>query len=60
MKGMSEIVGAALLILIVFILAIILGSWAGYTNSKILADSYNNYINQTKGVIASIFGFFHQ
>jgi flagellin-like protein len=60
MKGISEIVGAAFLILIVFILAIILGSWAGYTNSKILADSYNNYINQTKGVMASIFDFFHQ
>lgn len=53
------LVSAALLILIVFILAIILGSWVGYTNSKILADSYNNYLNQTKGVISSIFGFFH-
>jgi len=60
MKGISIIISAALLILIVFILAIIIGSWTGYTNSKILADSYSNYLNKTKDVVASIFSFFQR
>ncbi|MBS3055213.1 MAG: hypothetical protein J4452_01845 [Candidatus Aenigmarchaeota archaeon] len=58
MKGISVIISAVLLILIVFVLAIVLGSWAGYTNSKILTDSYANYVNRTKDLVASVFTFF--
>ena len=58
MKGISILVSTALLILIVFFLAIIIGSWAGYTNSKILTDSYNNYVNKTRDLVASIIPHF--
>jgi uncharacterized protein HemY len=60
MRGYSLFISTTLLILVVFIMAIILGVWVGYTNSKILSDSYNNYLAKTKDIVASVFGVFRK
>ena len=58
MKGLSNSVSVALMLLIVFVLVTILGIWANHFDSKVLNDSYNNYLNATKNTLASIFNFF--
>ena len=55
MKGISVLISATLLVLIVVLVAIIINMWTGGTVSIILDNAVKNY-EQTSKTIGSVFG----